>query len=619
MEFLKLTQVGLKKFTGVLFAAAFMLLNTSTVQAATPLCGKNLTTHTTLDSDMDCSEFDVPAIKFDGSAGSNGMTLDCADHSILAGTESAITARNVSGIVIRNCKIFTSDVLSHGVSLLNGVNNSLVTGNTIWISGGFTRGIEIRQSSGNTISDNHISTSGTGSVPLQMRSASDNNQVINNTLAALNATTINIQSSSGNEVIDNTLIAPWNYITQHNLSMQSGGIGIDNGDEIHAIENDWGSSGFGIGKVTVLARIDKLTGTLNSELLLKMGGIDIDFGFNSLEVLPDGRFVALPDYGTATALYEIDRNLGTVTEIALDWSAPVGKPNGLESISNTIVLATTSAGELLKIDLTTNIVTVLGQQAKGWTDLAINPQDGKAYAVSNSEDESSGSNHLYEINNNGLIIASIGSLERRFISDIDFDSNGTLYANNGGGLNIIDPATASNISVGDFGPNPLEPFTSNTHIEGNLILASRGSIEFTDPITLPTELQTNISREHIKVNFNDVKVDSAALPFLDSPARITLTGLAGNKRSLLVDENEDGTFDACPPARCTLVGFSGGRLVFDVTGFTTYSSEKTDDGGTVAGGESGGDGNSSGGSAASPWLLLLLSIIATMRRLRCRD
>ncbi|MCP4767728.1 MAG: hypothetical protein GY875_15830 [Gammaproteobacteria bacterium] len=618
MEFLKPAHIGLAKFTGVLFTAVFILLNTSTVQAVPLPCGTTLTTDTTLDSDMDCSTFDGTAINFEG-ANSNDVTLDCAGHVISAGTESAIIARNVSGVTIRNCTISTSSIFSHGVSLLNGVSNSLVTGNTILTTGDFTRGIEVRQSSANEISDNDISTTGQSSVPLQMRSASNNNRVVNNRLLAVNATTINIQSSSGNEVIENTLIAPWNFVIQHNLLMQGGGIAIDNGDNIYAVENDWGSSGVGIGTLTAFAQINKETGALNSVVPLSIGGSNIDFGFNSLEVLPNGRILALPDFGTGTALYEIDPNLGTVTVTALNLPALSGKPNGLEAISDTILLATTSAGELLNIDLTTNNVTVLPEQAKGWTDLAINPQNGKAYAVSHPEDEASGSNHLYEINvSNGEVIVEIGSLGRRFISDIDFALDGTLYANNGGGLNIIDPATGSYIHVGSFGPNPLEPFTPNTRLESNLLLASQGSIEFTDPITLPTELQTSISREHIKVNFNEVKVDSAALPFLDSPARITLTGLAGNKRSLLVDENSDGTFDACPPARCTLVSFLGGTLIFDVTGFTTYSSEKTDDGGTVEGDESEGGGSSSSGSAASLWLLLLLSIIATLQRLHFR-
>ena len=102
-----------------------------------------------------------------------------------------------------------------------------------------------------------------------------------------------------------------------------------------------------------------------------------------------------------------------------------GIPNGLDATSETTLLATTNSGELLKIELTTPTtgnVTVIGQQGKGWTDLAIDA-DGKAYTVSHSGAEATGTNHLYEIDTaTGKLISqdSIVDLRRRFITDIDF-------------------------------------------------------------------------------------------------------------------------------------------------------------------------------------------------------
>lgn len=62
-------------------------------------------------------------------------------------------------------------------------------------------------------------------------------------------------------------------------------------------------------------------------------------------------------------------------------------------------------------------------------------------------------------------------------------------------------------------------------------------------------------------------------PFLDVPARITFTGLNGASRRLIVDDEDDGSFEARAEPRCTLVSFNDGTLVFDVSGFTTFSSE----------------------------------------------
>ena len=51
-----------------------------------------------------------------------------------------------------------------------------------------------------------------------------------------------------------------------------------------------------------------------------------------------------------------------------------------------------------------------------------------------------------------------------------------------------------------------------------------------------------------------------------------LENLGGTSRTLLVDPEDDGTFVPCPSSQCTPVSFTDGTLIFDVTGFTTYSS-----------------------------------------------
>jgi hypothetical protein len=339
----------------------------------------------------------------------------------------------------------------------------------------------------------------------------------------------------------------------------------------------------------------------------------LDLALEALEVLPDGRVLALPDSGAGMTVYEIDPNIGEVSVIVLNLPALGGALNGLAATGNTSMLATTDMGELLNINLTTGNATMAGQQGIGWMDLAVHPTNGRAYTVSRRRFEASGTSHLYEINTStGQIIAEIGDLRRKFVSDIDFAPDGTLYGNNGGQLIVIDTTNGSNTRLGRFGPDPLEPFSHNTQLENNLLQTAKGSIRFTTGITLPTETLTSVSREYVKINFNDAMVDSKALPYLDVPARITLTGLAGSGRALLVDENDDGTFNTCLPPRCTMVSFSGGTLVFDVTGFTTYSSVVKSDDGLKK------DSDWYAGSI-SPWILLLFFAGVLGRRLRARS
>jgi len=63
-------------------------------------------------------------------------------------------------------------------------------------------------------------------------------------------------------------------------------------------------------------------------------------------------------------------------------------------------------------------------------------------------------------------------------------------------------------------------------------------------------------------------------PFLDQEAIITLLGLPGEKRRLLVDEDDDGVFEICRANMCKQELFTGGTLVFTVDGITTFSSEE---------------------------------------------
>jgi hypothetical protein len=262
-------------------------------------------------------------------------------------------------------------------------------------------------------------------------------------------------------------------------------------------------------------------------------------------------------------------------------------------------LATTNRGELVTINLTNGDVTLIGDQAIGWTGLAIHPTSGKAYTVSRRRNEASNTAHLYEINSStGQVIAEIGDTGIFSISGIDFAPDGTLYGNFD--LVVIDITTGLGATVGDFGGDPLEPLPQNNSIENNAMQTAYGSINFTDSITLPSVAVTGISSTRLAISDNKAMVDSTALPFLNVPARITLSGFSGTEKTLLVDENDDGTFDSCPTALCTLVSFTGGNLIFDVMGFTTYSSVEVfnldcdGDCGVGDGGEIGFGGGSSG-------------------------
>lgn len=594
---------------------ALLLFNTVTAQAQTPPCGTILTADTTLDSDMTCAS---TAIQFVGSASDN-VTLDCAGFGISTIDESAIIASDVSGISIQNCTISTDVEFAHGI-FFTDVTGSSVTDNDISADGDFARGVEMQRSSNNEFADNDILIVGKVSNSLRMRSASNNNLLRGNSLFADAASTVNIQSSNGNILSGNNLFAPGDFVIQNSLLLHSGGMSIDSAGNAYAVENNVGSAITGIGTVTAFIRLDFNLGSIDSVIPVQSGATDVAFGFAALEVLPNGRMLALPDAGTPMDLYEIDPNSdpnsAQVSAIGLNLPPLAGALNGLEATSNSSLLATTNAGELLNIDLTTGDVTPIGQQGKGWMDLAVHPTNGWTYAVSRRIAEATDTNHLYRIDPfTGQIMSEIGDLEQKFISDIDFAPDGTLYGINSGQVVVIDTADATFNQLLSLGPDPLEPFPDNTRLINNLWQAASGNIRFSVNLTLPTQLETRISRQNLKISFNNVMVDTTELPFLDVPARITLHDLPQADRILLVDEDNSGNFETCLSNRCTLVSNTGGDLVFDVTGFSTYSSKTK--GGKASDDDSDSDDDDDGYSGAvTPWMLALLFLAVLLRSRR---
>ncbi len=589
-------------------ASILILLNTTLVHAATPACDTTLTADTIFDSDMNCPS---RAIRF--NAGSNNIVLDCAGFSINTTDDIVISGGSASGVTIKNCTISTAHRNGRGMQF-GGLTNSTISGNTISTTGKESRGMDFRDnSSSNLITDNTVHTTGPSSLGIRFQVGSDNNTVTNNTFQADASYAVNIQSASNNVLTGNTLISPNGYLSQGRFNLQNGGMGVDSAGNIYAVENDWGSSN-GIGEATAFFLVDPVTGVANSVIPLLDSGVDVGFGFGALEILPDGRVMAFAggaggSGAAAGPFFEIDPNTGEVTEI-VPASIPgtlAGEPNGLEATSNTSLLATTNTGELLGIDLNTGIVTEIGEQAIGWVGLSIHPTSGRAYTISRWGDETSNTAHLYEIDiTDGQIIAEIGDTDVKWLSDIDFAPDGTLYGNSG--LVVIDIITGLGTAVGSLGGDPLEPLSQNNSMENSVMQTDRGSINFTGNIILPSA-ETDISSTRITINSNKAMVDSTALPFLDTPARITLTGLKGEDKELLVDQKDDGNFAPCKSTRCTLVSFKGGALMFDVTGFTTYSSRE----------DKGDDDDSGGGTSASPWLLLLFLTVVLIRGHRYRS
>ena len=514
------------------------------------------------------------ALRLTGNASRN-VTLNCDGHSVSSTDGHAIIISAARGVTVKNCVLATDTHFSSGILLVAHSKYSLIKNNSISTAAFASHGIVLSDARDNTLSGNSVHTAGLKSNAVHLDSSSKNNLVSNNTLQSDASYPIQIESSSDNKFTDNRLNSPLGFLLQSSLRLQDGGLGIDGSGNIYAIENSLGSSA-GTGTATAFFQVDATTGTVGSPLPLLSAGNDPGLGFSALEVLPDGRILALSDCCSPPTLFEIDPLSAEVTMLALNPPVLSGKASGLEAISNSSLLATTDQGELLGIDLSNGNVTLIGSQATGWSDLAIHPLSAKAYAVSRWQDESSNTAHLYEIDpGDGQIIGEIGDTGVVSISSIDFAPDETLYGNSFGALVTIDLADAATTQPGGtFGPDPLEPLPNNNRLKNNRMENVDGSVIFPGNLILPSELLTDLSAAQIAITTNAITIDSATSPFLDEAARIDLDNLPGTYRNLLVDPQDDGSFLPCAPPQCKFVSFLNGTLSFDVSGFTSYSSEE---------------------------------------------
>jgi len=570
-----------------------MLFNTAAVQAVTPACGTNLTSDTTLDSDLNCA---ITALVLNG-IDSNNINLDCAGFSVTTTNRGSpgVLAQNTTGVTIENCNIVTSGTTAFGIGLFD-TSNSLISNNTINTSNTFSLGVQLIRSSGNTIDGNTISSTGLSSYAIHIasqsstntvsdnilfsnftrgiliRGGSNNNTLLQNTIESSSSHSVEIHSSSDNLIDTNTFISPTSFVRIQNAWLQNGGLSIDAAGNIFGVENNFGSSGGSGGEVATLYQVDPNTGsTLSTLRLTSGGGIELGFGFDSLEIMSDGRFLAFRG-GNNSSLYEINTVTGEITSIPLTLPSLNGGLNGLQATGASTLLATTNQGELVSIDLTAGTASLIGQDGDGWSDLAMHPTSGRLFTMSRWSLEPSGTSHLYEIDPlTGDIIQEIGDTGQAFLSDIDFSPSGVLYSNNG--LGEIDTTTGIGTYIGGFDPDPFEQSSANNMLVNQTFTATTdASVQFLAPIALPPLLELSLDEEAIQIGQNSIFVDSAQFPFLNVPARITFENLGGASRILLVDFEDDGTFETCDPPQCSLVSFTGGTLIFDVSGFTTYSS-----------------------------------------------
>lgn len=203
-----------------------------------------------------------------------------------------------------------------------------------------------------------------------------------------------------------------------------------------------------------------------------------------------------------------------------------------------------------------------------WTIEACSKPDGYADNGQDCNDSYANAHQVISCSYNGtscgqssLCTASCPAVPAEICNGIDDDCNG--YIDNG--LTGCQTQTMVNTSYYDGATTNFSNRAINlSRIEGLVLektahgkIVFRQAVSFTQGVNL--DFYTNIS-------FNAAYINSTVFPMLNRPATVYLYNLTFLNPVILKDGQP------CPQTICRLVSYSGGALVFNVTGFSVYSA-----------------------------------------------
>jgi hypothetical protein len=101
---------------------------------------------------------------------------------------------------------------------------------------------------------------------------------------------------------------------------------------------------------------------------------------------------------------------------------------------------------------------------------------------------------------------------------------------------------------------------------------SYGSINFTNTSLYASG--SNLS-DVINVTSNNAFVNSVVEPGFNTTADITLESISVSELQMIVDNNDNGEYEACPDNICVNLSYNGSTAIFNVTHFTSYGIQES--------------------------------------------
>jgi hypothetical protein len=253
------------------------------------------------------------------------------------------------------------------------------------------------------------------------------------------------------------------------------------------------------------------------------------------------------------------------------------------TISNTTATTTASNSYAIRFSSNSNYNTIANTTATAYNS-AIFFQSSSNYNTISSSTVTANNYAIY-LQSNYNTITNTNAIATSYAIYLDSGSNNTLIANT-----IVTSGTSSNgikFLYNSQNNTLLNNFiksattyigtasnSTNNNMTNTTFNQTTASLRFPTTITIPGN--KNITQSNLNLTFNRVYLNSNDLTFLNTSAEITLRNLTFTEPKATVDYDDDGSFTDCPTNACTNLGYSGGTFVYNVTGFSAYSSAEGD-------------------------------------------
>lgn len=498
---------------------------------------------------------------------------------------------------------------NHGIFLLTEANGNNVSNNYVTPNGSSSDndGIVITGSRQNIVNNNTIrSITTTGGDGISLSSLANNNNFTNNNI--LTETT----GGAHNGILSTN--ASSNFIFNNTININGSGTGMKGVRLIQDSNNN-----------TVRSNFINVTSLSNTDT-----GVDIETT-SSRNNITNNTILVIGTNAIRGIRMQVDTYLNTAFGNYIQATSTAGSGNHgvhitTNSYSNTIFnnsIVADTQGVFLDINVSNNTVSNNSMLATGSTaNIGINMSDGffgnnvsgNVVLTNGSADglgislTSNGANNSVE--NNTIVTSSAGASPRsqhgillffmvtnntikgNVISTIGASSDG-IRLRNGSDNNTFNNNFMSTLSGSSYGisitdssdnrfngtimnftkvwihsgAGSLNNFSNTTFMTGN------GSINST-PLWTLNGLQ-NITQLLLNITNNTAFSNSSNLTMINTTAQITLKGLTFGNPQPLYDENDTGSFVICTSPQCVEESYVAGVFVFNVTRFSTYSSNES--------------------------------------------